>query len=210
MLVLGVDPGLRNMGYCLMHDGMCVLVGLDDLYDGGEIVHAAIHGAMMRWLEGHSDLIAAADVVLVEKQFVDGKKLALSAALVVLMSVLQTVAHGKCRVVHACTIKGAYRTRRGSHPENKKAAETLLFKLQPDMAGCFSAGGHEGLVCVTNKGKGAAIEMHHVADAFLLCHWFFFKGNVHCTLALCYFLTVCVRRWARARSVERRGSRWRR
>jgi hypothetical protein len=175
MLVLGIDPGLRNLGYCMMHNGMCVLVGLDDLYEGGEIVHAAAHGATMRWVEGHADLIEAADEVLVEKQFVDAK-VAVSGALVVVMAVLQTVAHGKCRVVHASTIKGAYRTRRGNHVLNKKAAQELLVKLQPDMARCFA--GHEEVVCVTNKGKGDAIELHHVADAYLLCHWHFFKGKV--------------------------------
>jgi Holliday junction resolvasome RuvABC endonuclease subunit len=174
MLVLGIDPGLRNIGYCLMHNGKCVLVGLDDLFLGAEIAHAATHEAIMQWAIGHKDLINEADVVMVEKQFIDGK-MALSAALVVVQTVLQTVAHGKCRLVHASTIKSAYKTRRANHPKNKEAATDMVMEIEPDLQRAFSSG-CETITCLTNK-KAGDIQMHHVADAYLLCHWFFYKGR---------------------------------
>lgn len=176
-MVLGIDPGLRNLGYCAMLNGRLVLAGLDDLFPGEEVSYAGTHHAIMEWVIAHKELLDAADVVVVEKQFMDAK-VALSAALIVVMTVLQTVAYGKCRLVHAATIKTAYRTKRGGHAKNKEAATEKALGLEPALAAAFEtvAGGESGVLCLTNKAADA-IEMHHVADAYLLCHWVVHKGR---------------------------------
>ena len=88
-----------------------------------------------------------ANVVVIEKQFIDSK-LRLSSCLAAVQTVLQCRAYQKHILVHAGTIKRMYSTSRGNYRLNKQASieravslNPLLFEKQSgkldDMADCY-------------------------------------------------------------------------
>lgn len=168
MLVLAIDPGLRCLGYCLMDGGKRLLVGLDDLFQGGEIKQEKARQATMAWVESHRDLLEISDVVLVEKQFVSEYNRGLSAALITVMTCIQKATFDKCRIVAPTIVKRAYKTKAGSHHANKVAAVAKAVELDPTIA--------DPEVFLGNHRDASKID--DVCDAFLMAHWFFYKGVV--------------------------------
>ena len=75
-------------------------------------------------------MLDRADVVAIEKQFVDSK-LRLSCCLNTVQVVLQCRAYGHHMLVHAGTIKRIFGTNRGNHRENKQAAVKKAIEINP-------------------------------------------------------------------------------
>jgi len=157
MKVLGIDPGLRNLAYCFMEDGVVKYLDKADIFEGRDIVVKETFDCTIKFMESIQDLVDSADVVLVEKQFVDNK-LALSTSLLVIQTVIQTLCRTKCVVVHALAIKRIYGTSTGEYRSNKQAAIKKALEIFPEITSMFP------------KKK-----IDDISDAFLLTHF----GSFH-------------------------------
>ena len=157
MKVLGLDPGLRNMAYCYLVDGKIEEIDKRDIFDGREIVVKDTFDHIMKFMDDIKHLTDEADIVLVEKQFADGK-LNLSTCLIVIQTVVQTLCRTKCVVVHALAVKRIYGTSTGDYRINKSAAVRKALEICPEILDRY-------------KKK----KMDDVSDAFLLSHF----GSFH-------------------------------
>ena len=147
MIILAIDPGLRNLAWCLMENGHVVELNRSDIFGGGSVTTCDTFAAISSWCDHHESLFLTADVVVIEKQFIDSK-LRLSSCLATVQTVLQCRSYNKHILVHAGTIKRMYSTSRGNYRLNKQASieravslNPLLFEKQSgkldDMADCF-------------------------------------------------------------------------
>lgn len=151
MKVLAIDPGLRNMAFCVMQDGNVVWLERVDLFPGEDIQVDTLFNRITGWCTNHKELFESADVVVIERQFCNDKH-RLSMCLMQVQTVLQCFAINKHFLVHAATVKKRYNTQRAKHRQNKEAAVECVTQLYPDI--------------VLYKGK-----IDDLCDAFLLAHY---------------------------------------
>ena len=151
MKVLSIDPGMRNLAFVFMDAGLVCTATRVDIFDGLPINKDTCFGHINTWCANNANLFGEADLVVIEKQFMDGK-VVLSSCLLIVQTVLQMWAGEKCVPVHAMTVKKYYGTNRGSHPLNKRASVEMAKSLWP------------GLLEIKEK-------VDDTADAFLLAHF---------------------------------------
>lgn len=151
MKIVSVDPGLRNMAFCVMQDGQVVWLERVDLYPNEVIQPDCVFQKISAWCETHAELFASADVVVIERQFCNDKH-RLSMCLMQIQTVLQCYSRNKHLLVHAATIKKRYGTQRCKHRQNKEAAVECVLRLYPEIQGY--------------KGK-----IDDLCDAYLLAHY---------------------------------------
>jgi Holliday junction resolvasome RuvABC endonuclease subunit len=151
MKVLAIDPGMRNMAFVFMDGGLVCTASRVDIFCGLPINKETCFAHINTWCAQNANLFKEADVVVIERQFMDGK-VVLSSCLLVVQTVLQMWAGEKCLLVHAMTVKKCYNTNRGSHPLNKRASIEMAKALWP------------GLCEIKEK-------VDDIADAFLLAHF---------------------------------------
>jgi Holliday junction resolvasome RuvABC endonuclease subunit len=151
MKVLSIDPGMRNLAFVFMDEGLVATASRVDIFGGLPINKDTCFGHINAWCAANNNLFKQADLIVIEKQFVDGK-VVLSSCLLVVQTVLQMWAGEKCLLVHAMTVKKYYGTNRGSHPLNKRASIEMAKSLWP------------GLCEIKEK-------VDDIADAFLLAHF---------------------------------------
>ena len=151
MKVLSIDPGMRNLAYVFTDGGLVCTARRVDIFDGLPINKDTCFNHINVWCAANANLFHEADVVVIEKQFMDGK-VVLSSCLLIVQTVLQMWAGEKCLLVHAMTVKKYYGTNRGSRPLNKRASVEMAKSLWP------------GLCEIKEK-------VDDIADAFLLAHF---------------------------------------
>jgi Holliday junction resolvasome RuvABC endonuclease subunit len=151
MKVLSFDPGMRNLAFVFMDAGLVCTASRVDIFEGLPINKDTCFGHINAWCAANANLFKQADVVIIEKQFVDGK-VVLSSCLLIVQTVLQMWAGERGLLVHAMTVKKYYKTNRGSHPLNKRASVEMAKSLWP------------GLSEIKDK-------VDDIADAFLLAHF---------------------------------------
>ena len=142
---------MRNLAFVFMDEGLVATAQRVDIFGGLPINKDTCYGHINAWCAANNNLFKQADLIVIEKQFVDGK-VVLSSCLLVVQTVLQMWAGEKCLLVHAMTVKKYYGTNRGSHPLNKRASIEMAKSLWP------------GLVEIKEK-------VDDIADAFLLAHF---------------------------------------
>lgn len=152
MLILAIDPGLRNLAYCLMENGVVKDINKVDIFGGHPIQTCDTFNCISAFCDRMANAFAFADLVVIEKQFIDNK-IKLSSCLSVVQTVLQCRSYQKNVVVHAATIKKAFQTHRGTHKMNKLAAVERATALNPMLFNSLSG------------------KMDDMADAFLLA-WY--------------------------------------
>ena len=152
MLILAIDPGLRNLAYCLMDNGVVKDINKVDIFGGHPIQTCDTFHCISSFCDRMANAFAFADLVVIEKQFIDNK-IKLSSCLSVVQTVLQCRSYQKNVVVHAATIKKAFQTHRGTHKMNKLAAVERATALNPMLFNSLSG------------------KMDDMADAFLLA-WY--------------------------------------
>lgn len=130
MKILAIDPGLRNLAWCMLNDGNIEEVSRADIFEGASVAVATCFECISKWCDDHQHLFDSADIVVIEKQFMDNK-MRLSACLSTVQSVLQCRSYKKHILVHAGTIKKIYRTHRGTHKLNKQAAVEKATEISP-------------------------------------------------------------------------------
>lgn len=151
MKIVSIDPGLRNMAFCVMQDGQVVWLERVDLFDGAAITPDDVFGRIAAWCDAHADTLNSADVVVIERQFCNEKH-KLSMCLMQIQTVLQVYSRNKHLLVHAATIKKRYGTARSKHRQNKEAAVECVRRLYPEID--------------AHKGK-----IDDLCDAYLLAHY---------------------------------------
>jgi Holliday junction resolvasome RuvABC endonuclease subunit len=151
MKVLAIDPGMRNLAFVFTDGGLVCTARRVDIFDGLPINKDTCFHHINVWCAANANLFHEADVVVIEKQFMDGK-VVLSSCLLIVQTVLQMWAREKCLLVHAMTVKKYYGTNRGSHPLNKRASVEMAKSLWP------------GLCEIKEK-------VDDIADAYLLAHF---------------------------------------
>jgi hypothetical protein len=120
MLVVAIDVGIKNP----MQDGRIVQWANVSLVDGAFRPSDSVH-YVKRFTEAHSELLQAADLVVVEKQ--------MRASMRIIESVLHTLYCDKCKAVHARSIKARFGLSRASYRLNKRAAvDYVLHNLDDD------------------------------------------------------------------------------
>ena len=151
-MILAIDPGLRNLAWCAMVNGAVQEMNRSDIFGGGSVNCNDTFAAISQWCDRHQYLFDAADVVVIEKQFID-TKLRLSSCLATVQSVLQCRSYKKHILVHAGTIKRVYAISRGNHRLNKLASVERAQGLNREL---FES----------QSGK-----LDDMADAYLLAHY---------------------------------------
>lgn len=155
MKVVGIDPGMRNLGWVAMEDGHVVTWGRDDIFEGAKIERDTCFQHIATWIMRHAEWFQWADIVVIEKQFMDNKH-TLSQCLCVIQTALQMAAFDKYVLVHALTVKKHFQIPRAkTHPENKKNAVAKCIALWQDLGDS---------VLVSHK-------VDDVADAYLLARY---------------------------------------
>ena len=132
MKILAIDPGLQNLAWCYSENGVVVDMNRADIFHGNPINICDTFTQITAWCDKHQEMIDRADVVAIEKQFVDSK-LRLSCCLNTVQVVLQCRAYRHHMLVHAGTIKRIFGTNRGNHRENKQAAIKKATEINPTM-----------------------------------------------------------------------------
>jgi Holliday junction resolvasome RuvABC endonuclease subunit len=135
LIFLSLDPGLRNLAFCLIDkDGEILEVGRTDVYQGAKIEIATTCEYITQWCENHSHLFDGADLVVIEKQFQDNK-ITLSSCLLIVQTVLQVYARKRPKVVilHAMTIKNFFKTVGANHRKNKAASVECAMAFEPSL-----------------------------------------------------------------------------
>jgi Holliday junction resolvasome RuvABC endonuclease subunit len=130
MIVLAFDPGLRNLAWCLMDNGVVRDIDRADIFTGGTIQQCDAFNSISSFCDRMASAFAMADLVVIERQFIDNK-IRLSGCLSVVQTVLQCQSYGKHVLVHASTIKKTFATHRGTHKLNKVAAVECAKRLNP-------------------------------------------------------------------------------
>lgn len=154
MKVLALDPGLRNLAFCLMDSkGEILEVGRSDIFQGKKIEISTACEYMCEWIDNHEALFDMADVVVIEKQFQDNK-ITLSSCLLIVQTLLHCKARQKSKVVilHAMTIKKFFNTAKATHRLNKAASVQCALGLSPSLRS----------MCKDSK-------IDDICDAFLMC-----------------------------------------
>ena len=152
MIVLAIDPGLRNLAWCVMDNGVVKDIHRTDIFCGELIQGYSAFEAISAFCDRIEPLLTQADMVVIERQFVDNK-IKLSWCLSIVQTVLQCRSYKKHMLVHAGTIKKFFRTHRGSHKLNKIAAVKRATKYAPDMFRLMGG------------------KLDDLADAFLLAYY---------------------------------------
>lgn len=151
--VLAIDPGMRNLAYCMTDEsGEIVAIGRDDIFQGKAIETPGCYDCIQAWCEYHDDMLKSATVVIIERQFVD-RKVVLSSCLTTIQTVLMCRTQGKHILVHAMAIKRFFNTRADTHRGNKAASTQCATTMCPDLK-----------TAVTGK-------LDDVADAYLMCQY---------------------------------------
>ncbi|MGA9042399.1 MAG: hypothetical protein WB421_17830 [Terriglobales bacterium] len=160
MRVLGIDPGMRNMAFCVLDDGAVFDIGNTDLFHGKPIDPKDVCALACLWCEEHKAYIDSADVIVCEKQFMDSK-IRLSACLIIIQTVIEVFSRSKFIPVHAMSVKRAYGTISTSHKKNKIKSIERVSAMNPELfAGV--------------KGK-----IDDMSDAYLLAHFYTFHLHQH-------------------------------
>ena len=152
MIILAIDPGLRNLAWCLTENNVVRDMNKADIFCGNPIQTCDAYTAITSFCERMSVHFETADLVVIERQFVDNK-IKLSSCLSIVQTVLQCWSHKKHVLVHAGTIKKIFATHRGSHKLNKLAAVERATALNPLLFNSLSG------------------KVDDLADAFLLA-WY--------------------------------------
>ena len=152
MIILAIDPGLRNLAWCLTENGVVKDINKADIFCGNAIQTCDAFHAISHFCDRMSIHFEAADLVVIERQFVDNK-IKLSSCLSIVQTVLQCRSYGKHVLVHAATIKKVFSTHRGTHKLNKLAAVEQATALNPLLFNSLSG------------------KVDDLADAFLLA-WY--------------------------------------
>ena len=114
MIILAIDPGLRNLAWCVMENGHVTDLNRSDIFGGGNVSTCNTFAVISLWCDRHASLFEMANVVVIEKQFIDSK-LCLSLCLATVQTVLQCCSYQKHILVHAGTIKRMYSTSHGNY-----------------------------------------------------------------------------------------------
>lgn len=130
MKILAIDPSLRNLAWCYTVNGVIVDMNRADIFHGNPINICDTFAQIAAWCDKHQPMIDEAQIVAIERQFVDSK-LRLSCCLNTVQVVLQCRAYKHHMLVHAGTIKRIYGINRGNHRENKQAAVRKAAELNP-------------------------------------------------------------------------------
>lgn len=125
MRLLGIDPGMRNLAFVAMENGKVENYGRIDIFGGTPIDRGTVYRRIDEWCVTMKSIFEWADLVVIEKQFVD-RKVVLSECLIVIQTVLQERSVGKNIVVPAMSIKRYFDTYKGNHVANKKASVELV------------------------------------------------------------------------------------
>jgi Holliday junction resolvasome RuvABC endonuclease subunit len=162
-LVLAIDPGLRNLAFCVMNEkGEVLHIHKDDIFHGATIVLADVFYKIYDWCHTHKNLFDECDNVVCEKQFADAK-LVLSSSLLIVETVIHCFAKSKFLSVHAMSVKRAYSTYTGEYRKNKTMAIQRAQSICPT------------LFLSTNDTK----KIDDMCDAFLLAHYYTFHLSQH-------------------------------
>ena len=123
-----------------------------DIFGGGSITTCDTFNAISQWCDRHQSLFDMADVVVIEKQFIDAK-LQLSLCLATVQCVLQCRSYKRHILVHAGTIKRIYSISRGNHRLNKQASIECAVTINPSLF------------------AGVNGKLNDMADCYLLAHY---------------------------------------
>lgn len=120
MLVVAIDVGIKNLAYCAMRDAEVVEWANEALTEG---TYTPMHNVQYvhAFVQRHARLLAAADLVVVERQ--------MRVNMRIIEAVLHAMHMAKCKVVQARTIKLAYGLCKGNYRLNKNAAVDHVQKL---------------------------------------------------------------------------------
>jgi len=160
-LVLAIDPGIRNLAYCVMDmHGTVLQINRVDLFNGNEIVVAQVFDQIHAWCEQTQSLFDMCDRIVCEKQYMN-TKITISWCLLVVETVIRCFAKEKFVHVHAMSIKRAYHTSTGDYRKNKQAAVQRALSLCP----LLNQTGHT--------------KIDDLCDAYLLAHFYTFHLKQH-------------------------------
>jgi Holliday junction resolvasome RuvABC endonuclease subunit len=123
-----------------------------DIFCGHPIQTCDAFNCVSAFCDRMTHAFALADLVVIEKQFIDNK-IKLSSCLSVVQTVLQCRSYQKNVLIHAATIKKVFQTHRGTHKMNKLAAVERATAINPILFNSLSG------------------KMDDMADAFLLA-WY--------------------------------------
>ena len=73
MIVLAIDPGLRNLAWCLTENGVVKDINKADIFCGNPVVTCDAFECITAFCDRMSAAFDAADLVVIERQFVDSK-----------------------------------------------------------------------------------------------------------------------------------------
>ena len=152
MIILAIDPGLRNLAYCVMNNGAVQEINKSDIFCGELIQSSNAFECISAFCDRMAPLFEAADLVVIERQFIDAK-IKLSTCLSIVQTVLQCRSYKKHVLVHAGTIKKVFNTHRENHRLNKAAAVQRATEINPNLF------------------TGVGGKLDDLADAFLLAHY---------------------------------------
>jgi hypothetical protein len=133
MRILAIDPGLRNLAFCMLDShGRIVKMGREDIFQGREISVSGAYEAIAGWCDRNRELLDSADKVVIERQFCN-EKFSLSACLLIVQTTLQANTHGKFVLVHAMSVKRHFGIPVGKHHFNKREATKRAMSMCQDI-----------------------------------------------------------------------------
>jgi hypothetical protein len=153
MNILAIDPGYKNLGWCVWHNGD-VKVERTDIFNGQDFHYDRVFFLIRQWCRNHDDLFKAADIVVIEKQWPGHHMGQISCVLQVIMTVLQMYAGEKHVLVNPNDVKRYFNTSMGSHRLNKDAAVKFVRE------------NHSGVL--RTYGSGRSEKLDDICDALLL------------------------------------------
>jgi len=164
-LVFAIDPGLRNLAYCVMDsNGEVVVLAKDDIFEGNEIVSCEVFCKIFAWCDSKKDMFDKCAYVVCEKQFMDAK-INLSLSMLVVETVIHCFAKDKFVSVHAMSVKRAYSTNTGDYRGNKRKAVERVLNMCPSL--------------FTPEYIASNPKIDDMCDAYLLAHFFTFHQRQH-------------------------------
>lgn len=164
MRVLAIDPGLRNLAFCVLDkQGDVEVLERVDIFAGRPIELSGVCDAMVRWVGEHRALLDSADTIVIERQFAN-RLAVLSACLLIVQTTVQAMYHAKVVLVPAISVKKRFKTAAGSYTENKKAAVAKAREL--------AGSGKDRARFEAAPGK----KLDDIADSFLLAKFWLGAG----------------------------------
>lgn len=131
MQILAIDPGLRNLAYCYVHGEEVVDLKRVDLFAGTQFRLDCVFERAHDWVRANRALFESADVVVLEKQFVN-RLSTLSAALMVVQTVVHSLYRDKVVLIPPMCVKRRFGTSTGEYRANKTAAVAKARELAPE------------------------------------------------------------------------------